>query len=126
MNADRDAVAVQRAAARDRDVKPDNLMINHGIVKVAYLFGSSTRDGSDNDALPQNAITDPQFQVDDGPQKRSSRTSPSLIPQWARRLTCHREQCRDAAAVDPRADIYSLGCSIYAVAACGQAAIPRG
>ena len=97
-----------------RDIKPDNLMVNdEGIVKVADLGlvktkgvsveedagggkGKRTGDGSGLGALP------------DVTRVGSAMGSPSYMAP---------EQCRDATTVDGRADIYSLGCTLYALIA---------
>ena len=89
-----------------RDVKPANLLLNqHGIVKVADLGLVKTRNSEDmpngasrpsGDADHSNGITT----VGD------SLGTPSFMSP---------EQCENAAAVDNRADIYSLGCTLYAL-----------
>ena len=96
-----------------RDIKPDNLMVNdEGIVKVADLGlvktkgvsaeedagggGKRTGDGSGLGSLP------------DVTRAGSAMGSPSYMAP---------EQCRDATSVDGRADIYSLGCTLYALLA---------
>jgi serine/threonine protein kinase len=89
-----------------RDVKPDNLLLDeHGLVKVADL------------GLVKTATTQ---RVDD----RLSGKSGSGLNALPNDMTGARialgtpaymspEQCRDAATVDQRADIYSLGCTLY-------------
>lgn len=92
-----------------RDVKPDNLLLDdQGLVKVAdlglvktpstrreddRLTGRSSGSGSGLSALP-----------DDMTGARIALGTPAYMSP---------EQCRDAAAVDHRADIYSLGCTLY-------------
>lgn len=123
-----DAIAYTLQAARGlkfahergmihRDIKPDNLMLNtHGIVKVADLGLVKTPGMSaDEDALP---ATDPDTSVKsmaalrsmsgDITQVGSAMGSPSYMSP---------EQCKDAAHVDSRADIYSLGCTLFALLA---------
>ncbi|MFT3789262.1 MAG: protein kinase [Tepidisphaeraceae bacterium] len=87
-----------------RDVKPENMMLNdQGIVKVADL-GLVKRKGDKEltdvgDAKPQT--------TSDAPHQTHINTSmgtPAYIAP---------EQAMDAAHVDQRADIYSLGCTLY-------------
>jgi tRNA A-37 threonylcarbamoyl transferase component Bud32 len=92
-----------------RDIKPDNLLVNNqGIVKVADLglvktrhVGAPTADaaGTANDAL-HKTIAAEQTIAD------VAMGTPAYMPP---------EQAEDAAAVDHRADIYSLGCTLYAL-----------
>lgn len=90
-----------------RDVKPDNLLLNEqGVVKVADLGLVKT---------PQtNAYTD---QLDRPKPKSGLNTIPSQMTGTHIALGTPAymapEQCRDAATVDHRADIYSLGCTLY-------------
>lgn len=86
-----------------RDIKPDNLLLNdQGIVKVADL-GLVKRAGTNETALtasPSHEVTDGQTQLN------VSMGTPAYMPP---------EQAHDAAHVDQRADIYSLGCTLYAM-----------
>lgn len=93
-----------------RDVKPDNLLLTEqGVVKVADL-GLVKTPG----AAPVRAGRRPLDETDSG----------SGLAYLAPNMTGHRialgtpaymapEQCRDASVVDHRADIYSLGCTLY-------------
>ena len=95
-----------------RDVKPDNLLVTEqGVVKVADLGLVKTPDPTQ--PRPGRAVLD---------ETDSGCGLASLPPG----MTGHRialgtpaymapEQCRDAAEVDHRADIYSLGCTLYAL-----------
>jgi len=82
-----------------RDVKPDNLLLDaHGLVKVADL-GLVKVPGADAPASKNAAPSRPDltgFHMALG-------TPAYMSP----------EQCRDATTVDHRADIYSLGCTLY-------------
>lgn len=85
-----------------RDIKPENLLLNdQGIVKVADLglvkkIGSqeTARENIENAEQAGVAIT----------QYNKSMGTPLYMPP---------EQAQDAARVDLRADIYSLGCTLY-------------
>ena len=89
-----------------RDIKPDNLMLNlEGIVKVADLGLVKLPSGD----LPQQAGALPPTDDDvDGntelTRAGSAMGTPAYMPP---------EQARDSATVDQRADIYSLGCTLY-------------
>jgi serine/threonine protein kinase len=94
-----------------RDVKPDNLLLDaHGVVKVADLGLVKTPDL----AAQQDRLADPSRSQGSGlhtlpPDMTGVRMALGTPAYMA------PEQCRDAAAVDHRADIYSLGCTLYAL-----------
>lgn len=89
-----------------RDIKPDNLMINtDGLVKVADLGLVKLASGD----LPAQAGGLPGG--DDGDEQSTELTrsgsvmgTPAYMPP---------EQAQDSSTVDGRADIYSLGCTLY-------------
>jgi hypothetical protein len=89
-----------------RDVKPDNLLLDdQGLVKVADLGlvkTPTTLRAHDRlaDSPPNGLRTLPQ----DMTGARIALGTPAYMSP---------EQCRDAATVDHRADIYSLGCTLY-------------
>jgi len=90
-----------------RDIKPDNLIVNeHGIVKVADLGLAKMRGSADM-----------THGVASGDQALAlANASPDLTQAHAAMGTpayMAPEQARDAAGVDPRADQYSLGCTLY-------------
>ena len=96
-----------------RDVKPDNLLLDdQGMVKVADLglvkTGSAERGAGNEDAdridrpsVPHSELRAPNSGLTGA---RIALGTPAYMSP---------EQCRDAATVDHRADIYSLGCTLY-------------
>ncbi|QEL13233.1 protein kinase domain-containing protein [Limnoglobus roseus] len=86
-----------------RDIKPDNLMLNtEGIVKVADL-GLVKLPTPD---VPQSKTAVEDDDEGDGRLTRAGSVmgTPMYMPP---------EQAMNSAGVDHRADIYSLGCSLY-------------
>jgi serine/threonine protein kinase len=86
-----------------RDIKPDNLMVNtEGIVKVADLglvkLPAGELDNLDAEETPAEARA-PQLTHAGAVMGTPAYMSP--------------EQATDSASVDARADIYSLGCTLY-------------
>jgi len=113
-----------------RDIKPDNLLLNeHGVVKVADLgLVKAPRQGSDDLAAlarsssaqsagrPPSARQAGSDTAGDGDAKTGLAASPQVTRVQAAMGTAAYmapEQARDAANVDARADIYSLGCTLY-------------
>jgi eukaryotic-like serine/threonine-protein kinase len=83
-----------------RDIKPDNLMLNdQGLVKVADLGLVKRKGVADEKNTLLNQATDAS---ETG--AASAMGTPAYMPP---------EQASDAANVDVRADIYSLGCTLY-------------
>ncbi|MGC4030700.1 MAG: protein kinase [Tepidisphaeraceae bacterium] len=86
-----------------RDVKPDNLLLsNEGIVKVADL-GLVKRQGQEELKTGIGSKLAKVQSADVTGYNLSMGTPAYMSP----------EQARDAAHVDQRADIYSLGCTLY-------------
>ncbi|WP_224248222.1 serine/threonine-protein kinase [Hyalangium gracile] len=86
-----------------RDIKPDNLLLNNnGIVKVADLglvkLADSARRARSK-GQPQGPLT----YVGKNPSDYPMGTPAYMAP----------EQVQDSSKVDARADIYSLGCTLY-------------
>jgi tRNA A-37 threonylcarbamoyl transferase component Bud32 len=91
-----------------RDVKPDNLMLNEqGLVKVADL-GLVKTPGADDappaGAAPPRPLSSALASLASVTHVGSALGTPAYMAP---------EQGRNAAAVDHRADIYSLGCTLY-------------
>ncbi len=99
-----------------RDVKPDNLMLNDlGVVKVADLGLVKTPGAAEPGAQGENEDALPR------PRKsRASQGSLGSLPSVTHAgsamgtpMYMPPEQGMNAATVDHRADIYSLGCTLY-------------
>ena len=90
-----------------RDVKPDNLMLNgHGIVKVADL-GLVKKRGLADVPHPSRVAATPKL------DQAQSANSTGVAISMGTPAYMAPEQARDAATVDARADVYSLGCTLY-------------
>ncbi len=89
-----------------RDIKPDNLMLNtEGIVKVADL-GLVKLPGGE---LPEQAGALPPGEDDEPGASNLTRAGAIMgTPAYM-----SPEQSTDSGTVDARADIYSLGCTLY-------------
>jgi serine/threonine protein kinase len=98
-----------------RDVKPENLLLNrHGVVKVADLGLVKTPEvaAAEADAATAGAVsptpTAAPIPTADDPGRITRANVAMGTPAFMA-----PEQARDAARVDARADIYSLGCTLY-------------
>ncbi len=92
-----------------RDVKPDNLLLDdQGLVKVADLGLVKTPNLSrDDDQLTDVSMSSRSGLLSLPPDMTGTRIALGTPAYMS------PEQCRDAATVDHRADIYSLGCTLY-------------
>jgi hypothetical protein len=92
-----------------RDVKPDNLLLDdQGLVKVADLGLVKTPNlPRADDQLTEASMSARSGLLSLPPEMTGARIALGTPAYMS------PEQCRDAAAVDHRADIYSLGCTLY-------------
>lgn len=92
-----------------RDIKPDNLLINRqGIVKVADL-GLVKTPGS-QETMPEGGEVKKTLSPI---RSRLSSHVTAANQVFGTPAYMAPEQCEDATRVDQRADIYSLGCTLY-------------
>ncbi|MCO6456239.1 MAG: serine/threonine protein kinase, partial [Pirellulaceae bacterium] len=88
-----------------RDVKPGNLLLNQlGVVKVADLGLVKTRGGHDGDETTGERRELQKVQDSHTTLRNVAMGTPAFMAP---------EQAESAADVDHRADIYSLGCTLY-------------
>ncbi|MBS1151245.1 MAG: serine/threonine protein kinase, partial [Myxococcaceae bacterium] len=88
-----------------RDIKPENLLINRdGIVKVADL-GLVMRTDTEEVTIKRPPSPAPtHLGLDDPPHAQQVVGTPAFMAP---------EQANDSATIDGRADVYSLGCTLY-------------
>ncbi len=100
-----------------RDIKPDNLMLNsHGVVKVADLGLVRTPGMEEPDSTAERKVIDEKALKERASTGRSlaSLSGVTLAGQaMGTPAFMSPEQARDAANCDGRADIYSLGCTLF-------------
>ncbi len=88
-----------------RDIKPDNLLLNkHGVVKLADLGLVKAVGRADEPPDPSSPSDSLEKMRADITEANIAMGTPAYMAP---------EQAEDASRVDHRADIYSLGCTLY-------------
>lgn len=97
-----------------RDVKPANLMLNdQGIVKVADLGLVKTPAAPEDKPLPKEGAKESIKSPQDSRLAAARADQTMLNMAMGTPAFMSPEQSENAAGVDHRADIYSLGCTLY-------------
>src|SRR5262245_18282883 len=100
-----------------RDIKPDNLMLNdQGIVKVADLGLVRTPGMADEKPIGEEVAQPPVLTPGQNPAGRTLGSLSNVTMAGQAMGTpsyMSPEEARDATKVDHRADLYSLGCTLY-------------
>ena len=96
-----------------RDVKPANLMLNeHGVVKVADLGLVKTPQAAAAEEAAEQAAAGKPAGAGSSPAAETAEMTHANMAMGTPAYMAP-EQAENAAGVDHRADIYSLGCTLY-------------